>query len=439
MAKKKRRRRLKKSVRRGCAIILALPILFCLGYCSLRLYRFFARPVPSATSDPIRAARDSASLADLAQRIDNLMHQPLRIDTATIALEVFDLQSGTTVYSRHADRLVAPASCMKLLTATAALNLLGTSHSYVCQVIGRGEQTGSVFQGDIVLQLDDDPMLESLDPLVAAIRQHGIQRIEGNIVLDLMRCDTLRAHPTAAVWDIPFNRLPVLLKGRQRVEADLRFLLASQGITWKGDGFAEADHRKGDDRPATLIYRHETPLTDVLAPMLIHSSNIKADALCSHIESVANQQFGLNLSGSRWLLGQAQMIVRQMGGSADGFVVNDGSGLSPDNRLTAHFLVQLLRYAWEKPGMWPVLIDEALATPGHPVRHGSLLGRMSAPAFRNKVFVKTGTLTTRALSSLAGYVQTSDERWLIFAVVNEDSPVMESRIFQDALCRELVR
>jgi D-alanyl-D-alanine carboxypeptidase len=64
---------------------------------------------------------------------------------------------------------------------------------------------------------------------------------------------------------------------------------------------------------------------------------------------------------------------------------------------------------------------------------------MSAPKFRQKVFVKTGTLTTRALSSLAGYAQTANGRWLVFAVVNEDSPVMESRIFQDRLCAELVQ
>ena len=367
------------------------------------------------------------------------MRQTYRLDTTTIALEVFDVGSGTTVFSRRAERLVAPASCMKLLTATTALSLLGTDHPYVTQVIGRGEQVGATFQGDIVLQLDDDPVLESLEPMVVAIRQHGIHRIEGNVVLDLMRSDTLKAHHTAATWDIPYNRLPVLLKGRERIESDLRYLFQMQGITLSHSHFANPERRTSDERPTIRIYRHETPLTDVIAPMLIHSSNIKADALYGHIESVTNRQFALNLSGSQFLQAQAELIVRQLGGSDDGFVVNDGSGLSPDNRLSVHFLVQLLRYAWQHEDMRRVFIDEALATPGHPVRRGSLLARMSDPVFRNKVFVKTGTLTTRALSSLAGYAQASDGRWLIFAVVNEDSPVMESRIFQDCLCRELVR
>ena len=121
------------------------------------------------------------------------------------------------------------------------------------------------------------------------------------------------------------------------------------------------------------------------------------------------------------------------------FVVNDGSGLSPDNRLSSHFLTQLLRYAWQHEDVRRVLIDQALATPGHPTRYGSLLGRMNVPQSHDRTFVKTGTLTTRALSSLAGYARTADGRWLVFAIINEDTPVAESRIFQDRLCGEMVK
>ena len=64
---------------------------------------------------------------------------------------------------------------------------------------------------------------------------------------------------------------------------------------------------------------------------------------------------------------------------------------------------------------------------------------MNTPQYRERIYVKTGTLTTRALSSLAGYVQTTKGRWLVFAIINEDTPVAESRIFQDRLCGELVK
>ena len=172
--------------------------------------------------------------------------------------------------------------------------------------------------------------------------------------------------------------------------------------------------------------------------MLIHSSNIKADALYYHIDHVYDRFAGVNSCEGQRVRDLLPTLAPSMTYLAS-FVINDGSGLSPENRLTADFLVELLNYAWQHDDMRHVLLDQALATPGHPVRHGSLLTRMSAPLYRNKIFVKTGTLTTRGLSSLAGYAQAADGRWLIFAVINEDSPVAESRIFQDRLCKELVR
>ena len=40
---------------------------------------------------------------------------------------------------------------------------------------------------------------------------------------------------------------------------------------------------------------------------------------------------------------------------------------------------------------------------------------------------------------MAGYVQLTDGRWIGFAVINTDSPVAESRIFQDELCKTFLR
>lgn len=329
---------------------------------------------------------------------------------------------------------------MKLLTAISAMHYLGTDYCYASQVKACGQRSGSVLHGALCFHLADDPMLESLEPMVEAVGKSGIRHVEGDVRLELMREDTLRAHETAAMWDIPYNRLPISLKGSERIVNDLRYLLAQRGITYDHfvlpdkSGYPGYSGSFGESDEST-IFRHETPLTDVLAPMLIHSSNIKADALYQHMERMAAALPLLNLDEGRWLW----PLLHQVEGYRPDFVINDGSGLSPANRLTAHFLVSLLKYAWDDEDMRHVLLNEALATPGHPVRRGSLLGRMTAQQYHNKVFVKTGTLTTIGLSSLAGYVQTADGRWLIFAIINEDSPVAESRIFQDKVCQELVR
>lgn len=368
-------------------------------------------------------------LTEVQHRIDGLFHETLRLDTNTIALEVRDVESNAIIYSRNSHRLAPPASCMKLLTAVGAMHYLGTDYNFVSQVILKGRQFGETFHGKVRIVLADDPMIESLEPFVDAICQQGIRRIEGELSLEMMRTDTLRAHASAEVWDIPYSRLPILLKGEPRVKQDLQYWMALKGLKVENQTVTD----EGEER---IAYRHETPLSEVLAPMLIHSSNIKADALFGHLWRISNRLPMSDFSEDWWV---RPMLHRMGVDESDGFVVNDGSGLSPDNRLTAHALVDILQYAWQQEDMRHILLDKALATPGFSKRHGSLLGRMTSSMFLNRVFVKTGTLTNHALSSLAGYVRNTDDRWFSFAVINEDSPVGESRIFQDNLCRELVR
>lgn len=459
---KKKRRRLKKSVRWGCWLVLAVPLLLYVGTGWL-MQRSGIRHDGETVMDTV-AVVDIAALGEMQARMEQLMRSPQNLDATTIALAVYDLQTGRAVYRRNADRLAAPASCMKLLTAVTAMEYLGLGHQFVSRVLLNGEQTGGTFYGTVLLQLDDDPMLESLQPVVDALRRLGISHIEGDVVLDLLRNDTLRAHATAATWDIPYNKLPILLKGRERIGQELRTLLRLSDITLHRNPLLAEPALQGIDpvsepvafrlgvnrlaAHARTVWLQQTPLPDVLAPMLIHSSNIKADELYFHIDHVYDRIAGVNQTEGQRVHDFLPMLFEVMA-DAPGFVpqglaeaayvINDGSGLSPDNRLTVDFLVALLRYAWADEDMRRLLIEKALATPGHPERHGSLLGRMAAPLYRNKIFVKTGTLTTRGLSSLAGYAQGADGRWYVFAVINEDSPVAESRIFQNRLCHELVR
>ena len=411
-------------------------------------------------------ATDTAVLVRIEQRMQYIFSTPQRLDTSTIALEIYDIDTRRTIYSRHATRLAPPASCMKLLTAVAAMQYLGIDYRFQSQVRAYGTREGGTLHGDLVILLSDDPLTDNLEPLAQAVRRRGISKVDGQVQLHLLRTDTLRAHATASVWDIPFNKLPITLRGSDPILSELKAAMRRQGVTVTGQWTCTSDlktwHRvqrepqyDSPDAPAryALLWHRETPLTDVLAPMLIFSSNIKADALFQHMERLSATIPLVDASDGRWLqpiMYQAlQSDVATTSQDDDTFssathilsdyVVNDGSGLSPTNRLTAHFLVKLLEYAWHDEPMRRVLINQALATPAHPTRHGSLLTRMSAPLFVNKVFVKTGTLTTRGLSSLAGYVQASDGRWLIFAVINENSPVGDSRVFQDYLCREMMR
>ena len=61
----------------------------------------------------------------MARRLDSLMNIPQTLDTSLIAISVYDATTESQVYEFHADKSMAPASCMKVATAVAALKTLG--------------------------------------------------------------------------------------------------------------------------------------------------------------------------------------------------------------------------------------------------------------------------------------------------------------------------
>lgn len=384
----------------------------------------------------------------MTSRIDSLMHQPMRLDTSKIAICIYDLTSRQYAYRMHEEQLLPPASCMKMPTAIAALKVLGMDHRYTTSLQVRGKMKGDTLVGNLMLVADDDPLFEAFAPLTDRLRASGIRAIRGNIYLNLAREDTLRPHPTAKTWDIPYHKTPLLLRGKRFVERQFQWALHSSGVSFVRDNSVRPEGRY------RLITKQSHSLKDVITPMIIHSSNIKAEAVLYHLN---NKQGLISDRHIHWTTPHAheQFLhrtfctdsVMSIGGNAispstrtmQGFVLNDGSGLSPENRLTASFLVDLLRYAYADKPLRDYLINEALATPGDGERRGSLLSRMQQPQYRGRIFVKTGTLTTIGASSLCGYLQGSDNHWYVFSIINSDSPVAESRIFQDRLCRMMMR
>lgn len=429
---RKKKRRLKKSVKRGCLgiiIFLLLLALFLLVRCTPAKDFLFGSGEPDEEEivEP-----DSVDMV-IADNLEHLIRRSSLIDTTMLAVDIYDLTRGCYVYEYHSHRRMIPASCMKLLTGVRALKQLGADHQYNSYEYVLGTVRRDTLYGDLLLQMDDDPLLLSFDEFSQAVKYRGISHIKGKVIFDLLRTDTLRPHHTAQPYDITYKQVPLLMKGAPRVRSEFLASLRAAGVTYERDTLLFNMPLKAN---AELIYQFQTPLREVLKPMLINSSNVKAECVLYHIihaqDRMAEPDTCLQMSALDFV--QSEGIYDRM---AD-FVVNDGSGLSPENRLTADFLVQLMIYAYKQPEIKDVFIDEALATPAHPVRHGSLLGRMSAPCFRDRIFCKTGTLVSYASSSLTGYAHHINGRWFAFSIINNNSPVYDARDFQDAVCRVLV-
>lgn len=80
-----------------------------------------------------------------------------------------------------------PASVMKLVTTLAGLEVLGPTYSWHTDVHLLGPLEGGVLHGDLLLKGRGDPylVLEEFWQMLRALRRQGVQRIDGDLLLDL--------------------------------------------------------------------------------------------------------------------------------------------------------------------------------------------------------------------------------------------------------------
>jgi len=104
-----------------------------------------------------------------------------------------------------------------------------------------------------------------------------------------------------------------------------------------------------------------------------------------------------------------QWATERLGAAAAGLVVDNGSGLSRDGRVTAQLLARLLQLAWASPVMSELM--SSLPVSG---LDGTLKRSRALPA---RAHLKTGSL--RDVTGVAGYVlANSGRRYVVVAIVN---------------------
>lgn len=110
-----------------------------------------------------------------------------QVPTDAIALLVMDADGRTAPRLSHrTDQPMNPASVMKLVTTTAALDLLGPAYTWRTPVWVDGPVVNGVLQGNVFIQGQGDPklVLEKLWLLLRRLQGLGIHTIAGDIVLD---------------------------------------------------------------------------------------------------------------------------------------------------------------------------------------------------------------------------------------------------------------
>ncbi len=112
----------------------------------------------------------------LSEKIDEIIAQ--KLPHSTVGILIKEAETGQVVYSRNADKLLSPASGMKLLTAAAALYQLKPDYRFIT-TLSRKEQ-------DYYVQFTGSPSFtaDNLTSLMLNLKKNNINSINGNIIID---------------------------------------------------------------------------------------------------------------------------------------------------------------------------------------------------------------------------------------------------------------
>lgn len=101
-------------------------------------------------------------------------------------------ENGDIIESYNADKLIRPASNLKLISAGAYLEILGPEFQFKTRLYGEGNQSEEIWNGDLIIQGSGDPSISGTfyenDPLFLfekwadLLADKGITKIDGNLV-----------------------------------------------------------------------------------------------------------------------------------------------------------------------------------------------------------------------------------------------------------------
>ena len=114
-------------------------------------------------------------------------------------------------------------------------------------------------------------------------------------------------------------------------------------------------------------------------------------------------------------------FLTKAGVSSDEYVFYDGSGLSRQNLVTPHAIVQLLRYCSTQP--WGADYKATFPVAGVD---GSLTERFTSPRLRNRIMAKTGALG--GVKTLSGYATTDAGQVVAFSILSNNFNLPAKRV-----------
>jgi len=367
-----------------------------------------------------------------------------------VGIEVADAGTGQVLYSANAGTPATPASTTKVVTAAAALAVLGPDARFTTTVRQVGNTVVLVGGGDPTLAVNgypssDYPRPASLAQLAAGtartLKAQGHHSVRlgydtalfsgpgiaqgwtdsdiftGNVTpIVALEADQGRLTPGGALEDDddPVNFRPRTTDPAGLTAAAFAGLLARDGITVSG---TPAETGVPASAPA-LASVSSPPLAAIAGQMLEESNNVIAEDLARHV--------AISLGMPATFSGAADADVAELRrlGITTPISLVDGSGLSPEDAIAPETLIRVLSLATRTPKLRGAITGLPVAGfSGTLSAGGSVFGGISGIAggtARGVVRAKTGNLAT--VASLAGVVYDRSGELLLFAIMAPQVP-----------------
>ncbi len=377
------------------------------------------------------------------------------VDASAVGVYIEDLVQGSVVLDINGEVPIVPASVTKLLTAASVVNTYGVGYRFSTDVVARGVISDGSLRGDVVVIASGDPTLDSAhfpeymgvaDSIAVALQRMGINRIEGSVVIDKSQYleqpipdgwtdeDVVFAYGTGAhAINYADNRFTLTMpdaelspitpsvkikhnyrrKGasvrrargskilnvyssqKRRFSSTLAnpdpesaFLCAIDSALHRCDiKLVEKRFRLSDT--TELIYSHKSPpVGDILKSLMLRSDNLMAESMLRLLAPGQKREVALAREVDMWWQNGVDTCL---------FKVEDGSGLSRNNRIAPYVLADVLVWMLDNSPNF----NEYLAMFPKAGVSGTLRNFLNDTPLEGRFMAKTGSLNH--VQCYAGY------------------------------------
>ena len=322
-----------------------------------------------------------ASAAEpLPQPFFNYLSSKYLADPGIILL---DGSTKEIVYQNGADVLRSPASVLKLTSATAIAMTLDSTTVFTTSLYKTEKR------GVFVILGDDDPWMTSS----AKFRDANKRAFTPTLI------------KAAFASDKKLKKITLLYKGING--SDIYY--AKRALGRRASVVYKAISKDVD--PQSLITEKITeisspPLSKMIKFALLYSDNVLTQRLA--MVATARNGYPVNKTGLNDMMNDK---LAAMGINTIGLHLEDGSGLSGGNRISAVTVSELLLKIRSEPRL--KVVYDALPTSGES---GTLVGRYHETAPQAVGLIKAKTGSTRHTVSLAGFATSGDKEY-VFVVI----------------------